>query len=66
MFGEDALSNSTVDTDGSITFPLLGRVEVSRKTTRQTEEALTKMLAGDFLRRPRRWRCSSIAAARSS
>lgn len=53
VFGEDALSNKyTVDTDGSITFPLLGRVEVSRKTTRQIEEALTKMLAGDFLRRP--------------
>ena len=53
VFGEDALSNKyTVDTDGSITFPLLGRVEVSRKTTRQIEEELTKMLAGDFLRRP--------------
>jgi polysaccharide export outer membrane protein len=53
VFGEDALSNKyTVDTDGSITFPLLGRVEVSRKTTRQIEEDLTKMLAGDFLRRP--------------
>ena len=53
VFGEDALSNKyTVDTDGSITFPLLGRVEVSRKTTRQIEEALTKLLAGDFLRRP--------------
>lgn len=53
VFGEDALSNKyTVDTDGSITFPLLGRVEVSRRTTRQIEEELTKMLAGDFLRRP--------------
>lgn len=53
VFGEEALSNSyTVDSDGSITFPLIGRVQVAGLTTRQIEERLTKMLAGDYLRRP--------------
>jgi polysaccharide export outer membrane protein len=53
VFGEDALSNNyTVDSDGSITFPLIGRVQVSGLTTRQVEERLTKMLAGDYIRRP--------------
>ena len=53
VFGEDALSNSyTVDSDGSITFPLIGRVQVSGKTTRQIEEHLTKLLDVDYLKRP--------------
>ena len=53
VFGEDALSNKyTVDSDGSITFPLLGRVEVAGQTPRQIEEHLTTLLAGGFLRRP--------------
>jgi polysaccharide biosynthesis/export protein len=53
VFGEEALSNSfTVDSDGSITFPLIGRVQVSGKTTRQIEEHLTKLLDGDYLKRP--------------
>ena len=53
VFGEDALSNNyTVDSDGSITFPLIGRVQVSGLTTRQIEERLTKMLAGDYIRNP--------------
>jgi len=53
VFGEEALSNSfTVDSDGSITFPLIGRIQVSGKTTRQIEEHLTKLLDGDYLKRP--------------
>ena len=53
VFGEEALSNSyTVDSDGSITFPLIGRVVVSGKTTRQIEEHLFKLLNGDYLKRP--------------
>ena len=53
VFGEDDLSNNyTVDSDGSITFPLIGRVQVSGKTTRQVEEHLTELLDGDYLKRP--------------
>ncbi|HJU42573.1 MAG TPA: polysaccharide biosynthesis/export family protein [Vicinamibacterales bacterium] len=53
VFGEDALSNNyTVDSDGSITFPLIGRVQVGGLTTRQIEERLTKMLSGDYIRNP--------------
>lgn len=53
VFGEDALSNTyTVDSDGSITFPLIGRVQVSGRTTRQIEEHLVKLLDGDYLKRP--------------
>jgi polysaccharide export outer membrane protein len=53
VFGEEALSNTyTVDSDGSITFPLIGRVAVSGRTTRQIEEQLVKLLDGDYLKRP--------------
>lgn len=53
VFGEDALSNTyTVDSDGSITFPLLGRVQVAGKSTRQIEEHITKLLDGDYIKRP--------------
>lgn len=53
VFGEEALSNNyTVDSDGSITFPLIGRVHVAGHTTRQVEEHLTKLLDGDYLKRP--------------
>lgn len=53
VFGEDQLSNSfNVDADGSITFPLLGRLAVAGKTTRQIEEDLTKALADGWVRKP--------------
>jgi polysaccharide export outer membrane protein len=53
VFGEDNLSNNyTVDSDGSITFPLIGRVQVAGKTTRQIEEQITKALDADFIRKP--------------
>lgn len=53
VFNEDNLSNTyTVDSDGSITFPLIGRVQVAGKTTRQIEEHITKTLDADFIRRP--------------
>jgi len=41
-----------VDGDGTITFPLLGRVAVEGKTTRQIEEVLTKALADGWLNKP--------------
>lgn len=54
VFDEPLLStNYNVDSDGSITFPLLGRVEVGGKTVRDVEALLTKLLiSGEFLRRP--------------
>jgi polysaccharide export outer membrane protein len=52
VFNEDALTNKfVVDSDGTITFPLIGRVEVAGKTTREVEEHLTKMLQPDYVRR---------------
>lgn len=52
VFGEDDLNNNyTVDSDGSITFPLIGRVQVAGKTTREIEEHVTKLLAADYIRR---------------
>jgi polysaccharide export outer membrane protein len=52
VFDEDALTNKfVVDSDGTITFPLIGRVEVARKTTREVEEHLTKLLQPDYVRR---------------
>jgi polysaccharide export outer membrane protein len=52
VFNEDQLTNKyTVDTDGSITFPLIGRFQVGGKTTRQIEEDLTKALEPDWLKR---------------
>ena len=52
VFGEEELSNKyTVDTDGSITFPLLGRFQVGGKTTREIEEGLTRALVPDWLKR---------------
>ncbi len=52
VFDEDALTNKfVVDSDGTITFPLIGRVEVAGKTTREVEEHLTKLLQPDYVRR---------------
>ena len=53
VFNEEPLNNNyTVDSDGSITFPLIGRVQVAGLTTREIEEHLTKRLDGDYLKRP--------------
>jgi polysaccharide export outer membrane protein len=53
VFNEDALTNKyTVDTDGSITFPLIGRVVVGGKTTREIEEELTNRLKPDWILHP--------------
>ena len=52
VFGEENLSqNYTVDSDGSITFPLIGRIQVAGKTTREIEEHVTNLLAPDYIRR---------------
>lgn len=53
VFNEDALTNKyTVDSDGSITFPLLGRVAVGGKTTREIEDGLTSQLKDGWIRSP--------------
>ena len=53
VFGEDQYNGDyNVDGDGSITFPLLGRLAVAGKTTRQIEEELTKALADGWLQKP--------------
>ena len=52
VFNEEQMTNKyTVDTDGSITFPLIGRFQVGGKTTRQIEEDLTRALQPDWLKR---------------
>lgn len=53
VFREDQYNGDyNVDADGSMTFPLLGRVAVAGKTTRQIEEDLTKALADGWLNKP--------------
>jgi polysaccharide export outer membrane protein len=53
VFDEVALSGEfTVDNDGSITYPLVGRVAVGGKTVREVEAQITKLLLGGFVRRP--------------
>ncbi len=52
VFDEPSLTcDCTVDADGSITFPLVGRVEVGGKTLRETETILTDLLRRDYVRR---------------
>ncbi|MEY4094592.1 MAG: hypothetical protein RLZZ53_1791 [Acidobacteriota bacterium] len=51
VFNEEGLTGKyTVDSDGSITFPLVGRFQVGNKTTRQIEEDLTKALQPEWLK----------------
>jgi polysaccharide export outer membrane protein len=52
VFNEDALTNKyTVDSDGSITFPLIGRIQVGGKTPREVEEHVKNLLQPDYVRR---------------
>lgn len=53
VFNEADLSGPfSVDSDGTITFPLLGRIHVGGKTPRDIEAHLTKVLTGAYLRNP--------------
>jgi polysaccharide export outer membrane protein len=53
VFGEEDLSRRyTVDSDGTIDFPLVGRVKAGGLTLREIEDALVKRLAGGFLVKP--------------
>ena len=52
VFDEPQLScDCTVDSDGSITFPLVGRVAVGGKTLREAETTLTNLLRGGYVLR---------------
>jgi len=42
----------TVDVDGGIAFPLLGRVPVAGKTLREAEAELKRLLGADFIKNP--------------
>jgi polysaccharide export outer membrane protein len=53
VFDELALSGKyPIDSDGSITFALVGRVMVGGKTLREIEEHITNVLTPDYVRRP--------------
>ena len=53
VFDEPGLSNKfTVDSDGTITYPFLGRIPVRGKTLREVEEAITAGLRKDYLKNP--------------
>lgn len=53
VFNEPTLSGPfTVESDGSINFPLVGRLTVAGKTLRAIQEELTKRLAAGYLVNP--------------
>ncbi len=53
VFNEDELTGTyMVDGDGSITFPLLGRVSVDGLTLREVQDEITRQLADGFLVNP--------------
>ncbi|MEW6320183.1 MAG: polysaccharide biosynthesis/export family protein [Acidobacteriota bacterium] len=53
VFDEPQLSGTfRIDPDGSMTFPLLGRVQVAGRTVREIEQHLEKLLADGYVRRP--------------
>ena len=53
VFNEAELTGSfRVDNDGSIAYPLLGRLQVGGKTARQIEETLRKLLLDGYVRNP--------------
>ena len=53
VFDEPALTDLfTVDSEGVITYPHVGRVDVTGKTVRDVEALLTKLLSPAYVRRP--------------
>ena len=53
VFGEQAASGSfRVEADGSVTLPLIGRIQAGGKTLRQTETDIRKALADGFFNDP--------------
>lgn len=53
VYGQEDLSGKfTVDADGSLTFPLVGRVKAAGLTLRGLEDELKKRLADGYIRNP--------------
>lgn len=53
VFGEPGISgNYRVETDGTFTFPLIGRVMASGRTLRQAEDEIRKRLADGYFKDP--------------
>ncbi len=53
VFGEQDLTNKyRVDTDGRVTFPLVGRVPASGLTIREFQDQLTARLAAGYIKNP--------------
>lgn len=54
IYGEEDYSRPqlTVDTDGTIDYPLIGRVKVGGLSARQVEQELTRRLGPPYLRNP--------------
>ncbi|MDP1569817.1 MAG: polysaccharide biosynthesis/export family protein [Vicinamibacterales bacterium] len=53
VYDEAALSGQfRIDADGSISYPILGRVEVGGMTVREVEARLTELLQDGYVRRP--------------
>jgi polysaccharide biosynthesis/export protein len=64
VLGEAELSqNYTVDSDGTISFPYLQRVPVQGRTLKEIETLITKLLDGDYIRKPQV--SASVATYRS-
>jgi polysaccharide export outer membrane protein len=53
VFNENDLSGAfTIDSDGTLSYPLLGRIKVEGESLRQIQEKLTKLLGESFLVNP--------------
>jgi len=53
VFNEPDLSGPfTIDSDGTLTYPLLGRIKVEGETLREIQEQLTKLLGESYLVNP--------------
>lgn len=53
VFGEQELTNKyRVDTDGMVTFPLIGRVAAAGLTIREFQDRLTSELAAGYIKNP--------------
>ncbi len=53
VLGQEAMSGDlTVDTDGMIAFPILGKIKASAMTEKELERKLTTLLADGYLKQP--------------
>jgi polysaccharide export outer membrane protein len=53
VFGHDDLTQTVVvQNDGTLTYPLVGRIPAAEKTPKELESALTELLGQSFIRNP--------------